>query len=195
MRVRVADLGLGNLSSVVRAFARAGVEASIAGDAASLREATHLVVPGQGHFGDAARALEGELGEVVRDHLAAERPYLGICLGMQILFESSEEAEGVAGLGTVRGSVRRFPHTPGFKVPHMGWNQIRSQGAFADGAWFYFVHSFYCAPVDTDLAVATAEHGVEFCAALSRGHLLACQFHPEKSDRAGTDFLRGFVAT
>jgi imidazole glycerol phosphate synthase glutamine amidotransferase subunit len=194
--VVVADLGLGNLSSVVRAFERAGAEARVSSDAATIGGATHLVVPGQGHFGDAARALNGAIGDAVREHLARERPYLGICLGMQILFESSEEAPGVAGLGVVRGAVRRFARDrAGFKVPHMGWNQVRSSSdAFADGAWFYFVHSFYCDPVDRDLELATADHGVEFAAALSRAHVLACQFHPEKSDRAGADFLRGFVA-
>jgi imidazole glycerol phosphate synthase glutamine amidotransferase subunit len=192
--VVVADLGLGNLSSVVRAFERAGVEARASSEASAIRAATHLVVPGQGHFGDAARALSGEIGDAVREHLVHERPYLGICLGMQILFESSEEAPGVPGLGVVRGAVRRFPRAR-FKVPHMGWNQIRSKSdAFDDGAWFYFVHSYWCDPVDRDLDLATADHGVEFAAALARGHVLACQFHPEKSAGAGADFLRGFVA-
>jgi len=174
----------------------------VSADPDRVRRAERLVVPGQGAFGDCARALEAGLREAIAEHLAKDRPYLGICLGMQVLFEASEEAPGARGLGVVRGRVRRFPIGAAdprdperrLKVPHMGWNEVAGRAPLPERAWFYFVHSYYCEPEDASLVAGTAEHGpAPFCAAIARGALLAVQFHPEKSQRAGAALLARFV--
>lgn len=201
-RVTIVDLGLGNLRSVARAFERAGAEAAITSDPQTVRAAPRLVVPGQGAFRDAARALEGGLGGALREAIDAGRPYLGICLGMQTLFERSEEAPGAPGLGVLAGEVRRFAeplHDPRtgarLKVPHMGWNEIEGRHELLpDRGWFYFVHSYYCAPRDDALTVATADYGGAFCAAVARGSVFACQFHPEKSHDEGARLVERFLS-
>ena len=202
MKVVVVDTGMGNVRSVMHALERAGVTATHTRDHAAITNADRLVVPGQGHFGDCARAFDGAVGDSVRTFLASERPYLGICLGMQILFDESEEAPGLRGLGVIPGKVRRFPremHAADgsvLKVPHMGWSSVSSAHAFVDdGAWLYFVHSFYCDPVDANDTVIRAEHGVPFSAAVARGNLFGCQFHPEKSQDAGATLLNRFLAS
>ena len=202
MSVVVVDTGMGNVRSVMHALDRAGVTAIHTRDHAAITSADRIVVPGQGHFGDCSRAFEGAVGDAVRAFLATERPYLGICLGMQILFETSEEAPGRPGLGIVRGHVRRFPagmHAADgstLKVPHMGWSSVKSTHPFVDdGAWLYFVHSFYCDPADPKDTVIRAEHGVPFTAAIARGNLFGCQFHPEKSQDAGATLLSRFLAS
>lgn len=200
--VVVVDLGVGNLRSVARALERAGARVTVSRDAEALRRAPRLVVPGQGAFRDCAAALEGGIGEVLRQRIAAGTPYLGICLGMQLLFEESEEALGAPGLGVFTGNVVRFaadltdPETRArLKVPHMGWNEVRgAHPLLPDSAWFYFVHSFYCVPEDTSLVVGTADYGDNFCAAVARDNVFACQFHPEKSQDAGADVLARFLA-
>ncbi|MBX3247327.1 MAG: imidazole glycerol phosphate synthase subunit HisH [Myxococcales bacterium] len=200
--VTVVDLGLGNLHSVHQALVRAGASPVVTRDPAQVREATRLVVPGQGAFREGSAALAGPLGDALRAYLAAERPYLGICLGMQLLFEGSEEAPGAPGLGVFAGSVRRFPRDlrdaagRRLKVPHMGWRPLvctRPSALVEDGAWMYFVHSYHCVPTDPSLTVAHAEHGGAFCAAVERDHVFACQFHPEKSQRRGARLLEAFV--
>ena len=200
-RVCLVDTGMGNLRSVERALTRAGALVSSTREPSEVRGAERLVVPGQGGFGECARALADGLGEVIREHIASGRPYLGICLGMQILFESSEEAPGAAGLGLFRGDVQRL--TPGvdpddperrLKVPHMGWNQVRGEHPLLpDGEWFYFVHSYRCVPADEGLAVGASDYGQSVCAAVARDNVFACQFHPEKSQRAGALLLERFV--
>lgn len=200
--VTIVDLGLGNLRSVARAFERAGARAVIAGDPDRLRDAESLVVPGQGAFRDAASALAGGLGEAVVEHIRSGKPYLGICLGMQTLFESSEEAPGVAGLGVYEGMVPRFadgmrdPSTgERLKVPHIGWNEVSSRHPLLPAwGWFYFVHSYYCLPADDSLVVATADYGGPFCAAVGRDNVFACQFHPEKSSHEGHRLIERFLA-
>lgn len=201
MSVVVVDTGMGNVRSVMHALERAGVSAAHTRDHAAITSADRLVVPGQGHFGDCARAFDGALGESVRAFLRAERPYLGICLGMQILFDESEEAPGLRGLGVIPGRVRRFPanmHASdgrALKVPHMGWSSVKSAHRYVeDGAWLYFVHSFYCDASDPKDVVIRAEHGVPFAAAVARGPLFGCQFHPEKSQDAGATLLSRFLA-
>jgi len=200
--VVVVDLGLGNLRSVARALERADARVTVSGDVDVLRRAARLVVPGQGAFRDCAAALDGAMGEVLRERIAAGTPYLGICLGMQALFASSEEAPGAAGLGVFAGSVLRFPadlseaesHAR-LKVPHIGWNEVRgAHPLLPESARFYFVHSFYCAPEDTSLIVGTADYGDIFCAAIARDNVFACQFHPEKSQDAGAAVLERFLA-
>jgi len=200
-RVAIVDLGLGNLHSVAKAFERAGARPELSADPDVLLRADRLVLPGQGAFKECAQALAGEIGGAVREWIDSGRPYLGICLGMQALFESSEEAPGAKGLGIFPGEVRRFARdlsdTDGspLKVPHIGWNQIDSRHpVFENGEWYYFVHSYYCVPGDESLIAATTDYGGPFCSAIARDNVLACQFHPEKSHTAGLTLLRNFLA-
>lgn len=201
MSITVFDLGLGNLHSVTHAIARATGEApQRTRDPDEVARADRLVVPGQGAFRDGAQALAGAPGEALRSFLASGRPYLGICLGMQLLFERSDEAEGAAGLGHFPGAVRGFElgrvvEGRVRKVPHMGWAPVRSEHPLIDGdGWFYFVHSYHCVPDDPALAVASADHGERFCAAVAEGPVFACQFHPEKSQRRGARLLERFAS-
>jgi len=211
VRIVVCDVGRGgNLRSVERALREAArgrrVEVEVTRDAAGVRGADKLVLPGQGAFGDCARALAGELGDAVREHLEARRPYLGICLGLQVLFGSSEEAPGCRGLGVLEGRVVRMAGgvdaTTGMplKIPHVGWNTaepVGRRGLMPAGQpqHFYFVHSFVVAPRDPDVIAATTDYGERFVSAVSFESVFACQFHPEKSQRAGLAMLERFVAS
>ncbi len=199
-RVTIVDLGLGNLHSVAKAFERAGASPRISADPEILLKADRLVMPGQGAFKECAHALSGEIGEAVRAWIDSGRPYLGICLGMQALFDASEEAPGAKGLGIFAGTVKRFAadltDSQGhpLKVPHIGWNQIRSNHpVFEDGEWYYFVHSYYCVPEDESLVAATTDYGGPFCSAVAKDNVLACQFHPEKSQHAGARLIGHFL--
>jgi glutamine amidotransferase len=201
-KVLVVDTGMGNVRSVLRALERAGASPEHTRDPDRIAAAERIVVPGQGQFGDCARAFGGELGESVRAFLATGRPYLGICLGMQILFEQSEEAPGAVGLGVFGGTVKRFaselrgPRGERLKVPHMGWSEVTSAHPFLVGdRWLYFVHSFHCVPDDASIVAATADYGGPFCAAVARDNVFACQFHPEKSQHAGAALLSRFVVS
>ena len=215
MRIAVCDVGLGNLRSVERALREASrgvaVEVEVTRDPTRIAAADKLVMPGQGGFGDCARALSSTLGnglgDAVREHLRAERPYLGICLGLQVLFGSSEEAPGVAGLGILPGQVERLkggvdPDTGApLKIPHVGWNTVEARPG--NEGWlpagparhFYFVHSFFVVPEDPRIVAATTDYGGPFVSAVSTGSIFACQFHPEKSARAGLALLERFVAS
>jgi imidazole glycerol-phosphate synthase subunit HisH len=198
--VVIADLGLGNLRSVARAVERAGGEATISADPDALRRAPKIIVPGQGAFRDCGIALERGFGSALREVIQQGTPYLGLCLGMQLLFEKSAEAPEQAGLGVFAGTVERFPlqlHDADgerLKVPHMGWNQVDgSHAALPTRGWFYFTHSFYCVPKDPSLTVGRVSYGAEFCAAVARDNVFACQFHPEKSQEEGQLLLARFV--
>jgi len=201
--VLLVDLGLGNLRSVARALERAGAVVSVSGRADDVRRAERLVVPGQGAFRDCAVAIAGEFGESLLERIATGVPYLGICLGMQMLFESSEEAPGARGLGLFDGEVVRLrpqgvdavSGAP-LKIPHMGWNEVRGSHPLLPARdYFYFVHSYQARPSDSQLVVATAEHGETICAAVARDNVFACQFHPEKSSDAGARVLERFLAS
>jgi glutamine amidotransferase len=199
--VVVVDLGMGNLRSVSRALERAGGAVQISSDPEIVARAARLVVPGQGHFADCARAMAGPLGEACRAQLASGRPSLGLCLGMQILFESSEEAPGAPGLGVFAGRVVRFAEGLRLegdarrKVPHMGWNVVRGDGTrLPREDWFYVVHSYHCVPAEASITVGTCDYGEPVCAAVARDNVLACQFHPEKSSAAGARLLEAFLA-
>ncbi|HVR62860.1 MAG TPA: imidazole glycerol phosphate synthase subunit HisH [Polyangia bacterium] len=206
-RVAVADTGSGNLRSVEKALAAVGADVVVTTDADRVAAADKVVVPGQGAFGGCVAGLSrdgGALGQAVLAAIRGGRPYLGICLGLQVLFEGSEEDPGCQGLGVLPGRVRRFAPAPGLKIPHMGWNATAPAAAAAGarapvlaqtppGTFFYFVHSYYADPARAaDVALQT-EHGVRFCAAVARDNVFACQFHPEKSQQAGLALLRGFV--
>lgn len=196
--VTIADLGLGNLHSVVEALKRAGASVRLSDDPTVIRDAERLVVPGQGGFASCADRLESGFGDAFRRWLELERPYLGICLGMQMLFERSEEAPGRAGLGVLAGSVEKLPTRVGdaqYAVPHIAWKPLIAprHPFIEDGGWFYFVHSYACVPSDGSVVVASATHGVDFCAAVARGSIFACQFHPEKSQHRGARLLKRFM--
>jgi glutamine amidotransferase len=200
--IAVVDSGSGNLRSVERALEQVGGAPLLTGDPDRVRRADLVVVPGQGAFADCMaemrrRGLDEAVGEVVR----AGRPYLGICLGLQILFEESEEHGPVAGLGLLPGRVSRFADMGGLKVPHIGWNQVRAHGrpepllaGVPDAAHFYFIHSYRAQPADPGLVALSCDYGGEFCAAVRQGNLFACQFHPEKSQAFGLRVLANFVA-
>jgi glutamine amidotransferase len=209
VRVVVCNVGLGNLRSVERALLEAArnrrVDVEIASDPARVQAADKLVFPGQGAFRDCARALGGGLGDAVRGHIASGRPYLGLCLGLQVLFASSTEAPGEKGLGVFEGGVVKLPggidpmtSTP-LKIPHMGWNTAvptENRGLLLDAApeYFYFVHSYAVAPTDPAVVAATTDYGRPFVSAIARDNVFACQFHPEKSQEAGLALLERFLA-
>ena len=196
----IVDYGMGNLRSVQKAFERLGHAALITGDPNRVAEATKLVLPGVGAFRDAiARLRESGLAEPICDHIKSGRPFLGICLGLQLLFTTSHEDGEHRGLGYFPGEVVRFGDVPGLKVPHMGWNQLRVRrpapplGGFPPGGSVYFVHSYYARPHDARLVAAEADYPTPFAAAVWHDNVFATQFHPEKSQRVGLGMLRRFA--
>jgi glutamine amidotransferase len=201
--VTIVDYGSGNLRSVQKSFERLGVEAVITPDPDRVASAATLVLPGVGSFGDAMRALnERGLVEPIQAHLWADRPFLGICMGLQLLFETGWEGGRHAGLGVLAGDVTRFEVPEGVKVPHMGWNTVswRAHGHPTPWAntggddWFYFVHSYVARPTDAAVIAAVTDYAGPFCSAVARGRLLATQFHPEKSQVVGMRLLQAFLA-
>jgi len=197
MSVVIADYGIGNLRSVYNAFKILGAKVEISNDPGKVKGAEKLVLPGVGSFGDAVRGLKKrKLFNAVKDFITSGKHYLGICLGLQFLFEESEESQE-KGLGFFSGRVRRFPKKPGVKIPHMGWNSLRlfSKGtALRDGAFYYFVHSYYAEPNNKSVITAATEYGgVEFASVVSKENVIATQFHPEKSQELGLEFLKKFV--
>lgn len=190
MRTLVIDYGSGNLRSAAKALEAAGFDVRVSDDPREARAAELLVLPGQGHFAQVANGFRASgFEEAVREHVAAGKPFLGICVGLQLLFEGSEEAPGVPGLGILAGTVRRFQAR---KVPHMGWNTLEvASGPFAgsSGRRFYFVHSYYAPLVEGSVGVSRYE-GTAFTALYQKQNVVAPQFHPEKSSRAGLAFLR-----
>lgn len=187
----IVDYKAGNLTSVKLAFAAIGEDALVTSDADAIRRADRVVFPGVGAAKSAMENLRAmDLADVVRES-AASKPFLGICLGMQILFDHSEEDGGVDLLGVVKGRVRRFPDVAGFKVPEIGWNSVEGKDGAGIGE-FYFVHSYY-AEIVPETAFSTEYAGVRFTAMVKRGAMWACQFHPEKSGRIGLDLLRSWL--
>ncbi len=201
-RVKVIDYGMGNLHSVTKALAKAGAAVETISSPGALEDADAVVLPGVGHFSEAMKRLsERDFVEPLRAYLGARRPFLGICLGLQVLFDSSEEAPGVAGLGALPGTVKLFPSALNGRklvVPAMGWNRIaiRKETPLLPSsvtARFYFVHSFYAAPADAGVVAAEADYGIRYCAAIAEPPVYAVQFHPEKSGDEGLALLRRFV--
>jgi imidazole glycerol-phosphate synthase subunit HisH len=201
--VAIIDYGVGNLRSVGKAFEATGCEAIVSADAGVLRAAKRLVLPGVGAFGACMKAL-GERGfdELVRGRAAEGTPILGVCVGMQMLFEESEEFGRTRGLGLLGGRVRRFSQE--LLVPQTGWNQIShqlSQGVphpllegIEEGTFFYFVHSFYCEPLEREVVRAETEYGARYASVVAREAICGVQFHPEKSQAAGLRLLRNFAS-
>jgi glutamine amidotransferase len=202
--IAVIDTGICNLRSVTKALEAVGASVRVARTPREVEKsgASGLVLPGVGALRDCVAALQGaELGKTVREWIAADRPFLGVCLGMQALFEHSEEAD-VTGLGIFPGKVVRFRRPPEFKIPHMGWNTVRftqpgsplAATLAPAGEPFYFVHSFHCMPADPSLVLGECDYGGAFCAAIGRGRCFATQFHPEKSQAKGLQIYRNFAA-
>ncbi len=196
----IVDYQMGNLRSVQKGFERVGHEATITSDAREIAAADKVVLPGVGGFADAMAELKRrDLITPLADFVAAGKPFLGICLGLQLLFEGSDEDGDHEGFGWLKGRVKRFAPGPERKVPHMGWNTLTFTGAvplfagLADGTYVYFVHSYYADASDPNVVAATADYPEPFCAAIARDNLYATQFHPEKSQRCGLKILDNFA--
>lgn len=196
-KIVIIDYGMGNLHSVNKAVAAVGGEPVLSSDAEVIAKADKILLPGVGAFGDCMANLEKSgLIPVIKEHLAKGTPFLGICLGMQLLFEGSEEDPGVAGLGFFKGQVKKL--TTKEKIPHMGWNRLELRNASplltdAAGEYVYFVHSFHAEPEDRSIITSVCDYGQEVTASVGKGNVQAFQFHPEKSSRAGLKLLKAFV--
>lgn len=199
--IAIIDYNAGNLRSVEKAFAAIGERTEITRDFRVIEAAERVVLPGVGAFGDAMGQLRKYgLDGVIRETAASGRPFLGICLGLQMLFSGSEECPDVEGLGILKGSVVRIPAADGLKIPHIGWNSLKLRensrlfAGIEDGSHVYFVHSYYLKAEDADIVSASTEYGVTIHAAVEQGNVSACQFHPEKSGAVGLAILKNFAA-
>lgn len=198
--IAIIDYDAGNLRSVEKAFAFLGEEAIVTRDAGKISEADGVVLPGVGAFGDAMEKLhQYELVDVIQKTAAKGTPFLGICLGLQLLFERSDESPGVKGLGLCKGEILRIPECGGLKIPHMGWNSLqydhpgRLFAGIPEGAYVYFVHSYYLKAADETIVKASADYGTKIHASVEQKNVFACQFHPEKSGTVGLAILKNFV--
>jgi glutamine amidotransferase len=199
--ITIVDYGMGNLRSVQKGFERVGSEARITSESSAIGAATKLVLPGVGAFGDAMTGLrERGLIEPICEYVASGRPFLGICLGLQLLFDRSHEDGIFPGLGIIPGEVVRFRDREGLKVPHMGWNQLRIRrpstvlDGVEDGSFVYFVHSYYAVPAESSVTTAETDYPDAFTSIVSRDNIFATQFHPEKSQQVGLRLLRNFAS-
>lgn len=198
--VAIIDYGAGNLQSVKKALDFLGYESEITMDREKILSASHVILPGVGSFGDAMASIrERGLEDTIKQAASGEKHFLGICLGLQLMFEKSDETPGVEGLGIFKGDIVKIPSENGLKVPHMGWNSInlkQTDGIFSgirDGSYFYFVHSYYLKNAEPDAVAATAQYGVEIECAIQKGRVCATQFHPEKSSETGLRLLKNFM--
>lgn len=198
--IAIIDYDAGNIKSVEKALIALGEEPRVTRDADVILGADGVILPGVGAFGDAMGKLRSYgLVEVIRECAERGIPFLGICLGLQLLFESSEESPGVEGLGLLPGRIVRLPAESGLKIPHIGWNDLTypHPGRLFDGvpehSYVYFVHSYYLQARDPDIVTATCEYGTQIHASVERGNLFACQFHPEKSSGVGMRILQNFI--
>lgn len=199
--IAIIDYDAGNIKSVEKALHYLGQEAVITRDAGTILGADGVILPGVGAFGDAMGKLHAYgLVEVIRKCVENGTPFLGICLGLQLLFESSEESPGVEGLHILDGKIVRIPAQPGLKIPHIGWNNLtfpnkgRLFEGIAENSYVYFVHSYYLQAKDPGIVTATTEYGTCIHASVEKGNVFACQFHPEKSSEVGMQILRNFIS-
>lgn len=199
--IAIIDYDAGNLKSVEKALAYIGEESVITGEREEILKADKVILPGVGSFGDAMANLKRlGLDDVIREVAANGTPFLGICLGLQLLFESSEETPGVEGLGILKGKVLRIPDKEGLKIPHIGWNSLKlsNNGRLFQGMtgepYVYFVHSYYLQAEDPDIVKATTDYSTCIHASVEQGNVFACQFHPEKSSAVGLQILKNFAA-
>jgi len=198
--IAIIDYGMGNLRSVEKGFHKVGIDVTVTNKPDVVRKADAVVLPGVGAFKDCMRELTDlELIDAVVDAMRKGKPYLGICLGLQVLFSESEEFGKCKGLDVLRGKVMRFEfENSTLKVPHMGWNEIKMQKdnplfkGITDKSYFYFVHSFYVAPEDKSIVATTTDYGIEFTSSIWKDNIFAVQFHPEKSQSAGLQVLKNF---
>ena len=200
--IAIVDYGMGNLRSVSKGFESQGFSTKITRDPDDIRKSNGLVLPGVGAFGDCVGNLkEFGLIEPIIEFINEDKPFLGICLGLQILFEGSEESPGIKGLSLFEGKVVRFPKENGnkLKIPHMGWNQIDITkdhpllSGIREGNWFYFVHSYFPEPDEKNIITVKTTYGIDFTCGVSKGNIFACQFHPEKSSALGLKILENFA--
>ena len=197
----IIDYDAGNIKSVEKAIQLLGQEVTITRDRETIMNADKVILPGVGAFGDAMGKLrQYGLDEVIRDVTAKGTPFLGICLGLQLLFESSEETPGVEGLGILKGKIVKIPPAPGLKIPHMGWNSLHFQNngrlfqGIPEQTYVYFVHSYYLKAADEGIVAATTEYTTHIHASVESGNVFACQFHPEKSSDVGLKILKNFAS-
>ncbi len=198
--VAIIDYDAGNIKSVEKALLYLGEEAVITRDRDTILGADRVILPGVGAFGDAMEKLRTyELDKVIQKVVAQNTPFLGICLGLQLLFESSEESESVEGLGILKGKVVRLPEESDLKIPHIGWNSLKYPNpgrlftGIAEDSYVYFVHSYYLQAKDPSIVTATTEYGTLIHASVEQGNVFACQFHPEKSSEVGMQILKNFL--
>jgi len=196
--IAVIDYGAGNLRSVVNAVSRRVYQPTVTSNPADVMSAGAVILPGVGAANCTVDSLKQMgLAKTIAEYTAADRPFLGVCIGLQVLFGQTEEGGGGQCLGIIPGRVRKLP--PGLKIPHMGWNQVKQKQAhpvfagIADDTNFYFVHSYYVAPEDESLVIGETEYGIPFCSAIARGNLVATQFHPEKSGENGLKIYQNFL--
>ncbi len=201
--ISIIDYDMGNLRSVEKAFEKVGAKATTTRDPKVIMNSSHVVLPGVGAFKDCMKNLEDYgLIEPILKSIGSGKPFLGICLGLQLLFEESSEFGTHKGLGVIKGKVVRFPSGKvlgeELKVPHMGWNDVKMEKGsrvlkdMDDGSFFYFVHSYYAVPVDKGVTLTTTDYGVKFTSSVEKDNVIACQFHPEKSQKAGLRILKNF---
>lgn len=197
--IAIIDYGMGNLRSVSKAFEAVGHQAVVTREPRVIGNASHVVLPGVGAFGDCMANVERYgLAEPIRSAIQSGKPFLGICLGLQLLFTESEEFGIHKGLGIIPGRVRRFEIDPKLKIPHMGWNQVNIQRpcplfeGIAEGEYWYFVHSYFVDPVDRQIAATTTTYGIPFISSIWWNNVVACQFHPEKSQAVGLRLIKNF---
>ena len=198
--IAIVDYDAGNMLSVAKALRHLGQDPVITRDTDVLAKADSVILPGVGAFGDAMEKLSGYgLVPVIKDVINTGKPFLGICLGLQLLYEGSDEAPGIAGIGALQGRIRKIPSGEYKKIPHMGWNSLsfpnsgRLFSGIDEGAYVYFVHSFYLEAADRNSVTATCEYNVTIDASVESGNVFACQFHPEKSGDVGLHILENFV--
>jgi len=198
-RVGIIDYGMGNLHSVEKALQKGGANTQVISDPDLVKSCERLVVPGVGAFGDAVTNLQKTgLWDAVKDYFSSGKPVLGICLGMQILLETSNEKGDHKGFGVIPGQVTRFPD--GHKIPQIGWNQVEQNGrsplfaGIPDRSYFYLVHSYYAAPLDAEDVIALTDYGIRYATAVAKGNVFGVQFHPEKSQKWGLKLLENFLA-